>query len=94
MKTKLLRRLRKRVYMAVGMTARVFNYNTIEYSVGARSDIWRGNFHHLDHYYNRQQAEWHLLSRRRQHILSFVKDLRQDKARKQLKKLNRELRRL
>ena len=94
MKTKLLRRLRRRAYLAVGMTARVFNYNTIEYSVGARSDIWRGNFHHLDHYYNRQQAERCLRFRRRKHILSLVKDLRQDKARKQVKKLNRELGRL
>ena len=80
--------------MAVGMTARVFNYKTIEYSVGARLDIWRGNFHHLDHYYNRQLAEEHLLFRRRQHILSLLKDLRQEKARKQLKKLNQELKRL
>lgn len=94
MKTKLLRRLRRRAYLAVGMTARVFNYKTIEYSVGARLDMWRGNFHCLDHYYNRQQAERHLLSRRRQHILSLVKDLRQDKARKKVKKLNRELGRL
>lgn len=94
MKTKLLRRLRKRAKMDIGMTARVFNYNTIEYSVGARLDIWRGNFHLLDHYYYRYQAEERLLFRRRQHILSLVKDLRQDKARKQLKKLNRELRRL
>lgn len=80
--------------MAVGMTARVFSYKEIEYSVGARLDIWRGNSHLLDHYYNRQQAERHLLSRRRRHILSLVKDLRQDKARKQLKKLNRKLKRL
>lgn len=94
MKTKLLRRLRREAYMAVGMTARVFSYKEIEYSVGARLDIWRGNFHCLDHYYNRQQAERRLLSRRRQHILSLVKDLRQDKARKQLKKLNRKLRML
>lgn len=94
MRTKLLRRLRRRAYLDVGMTARVFNYNTIEYSVGARLDIWRGNSHLLDHYYYRYQAEEHLLFRRRQHILSLVKDLRQAKARKQLKKLNRELKRL
>lgn len=94
MKTKLLRRLRREAKMDIGITARVFNYNTIEYSVGARSDIWQGNFHHLDHYYNRQQAERHLRFLRRKHILSLVKDLRQAKARKQLKKLNQELRRL
>ena len=94
MKTKLLRRLRKRAKMDIGITARVFSYKEIEYSVGSRLDIWQGNYHHLDHYYNRQQAEERLLSRRRRHILSLVKDLRQDKARKQLKKLNRELKRL
>ena len=94
MKTKLLRRLRRKAYLAIGMTARVFNYNTIEYFVGARLDIWQGNYHHLDHYYYRYQAEEHLLFRRRQHILSLLKDLRQDIVRKQLKKLNRELKRL
>lgn len=94
MKTKLLRRLRREAKRDIGITARVFNYNRIEYSVGARLDIWRGNFHHLDHYYNRQQAERHLLFRRRQHILSLVKDLRKAKAHKQLKKLNRKLRRI
>lgn len=94
MKTKLLRTLRRRAKMDIGITARVFSYKEIEYSVGARLDIWRGNSHLLAHYYNRQQAERHLLSRRRQHILSLVKDLRQAKARKQLKKLNRELGRL
>lgn len=94
MKTKLLRRLRRRAYMAVGITARVFSYKEIEYSVGARLDIWRGNFHHLDHYYNRQQAERHLRFLRRKHILSLVKDLRQAKARRQLKKLNQELKKI
>lgn len=94
MKTKLLRRLRKRAKMDIGIIARVFSYKEIEYSVGARLDIWRGNFHHLDHYYYRYQAEEHLLFRRRQHILSLVKDLRQAKARKQVKKLNQELKRL
>ena len=94
MKTKLLRRLRRRAYMAVGMTARVFNYNTIEYSVGARLDIWRGNFHHLDHYYNRQQAEWHLRSRRRKYILSLVRGLWLKRAQKETKRLSRKLTRL
>lgn len=94
MKTKLLRRLRRRAYMAVGMTARVFTHNTIEYSVGARLDIWQGNFHHFDHYYNRQQAERCLRSRRRKYINLLVRGLWLERAQKETKRLNRKLRRL
>ena len=94
MKTKLLRRLRRRAYLAVGMTARVFNYKTIEYSVGARSDIGRGNFHHLDHYYNRQQAERGLRSRRRKYILLLMRGLWLKRAQKETKRLSRKLKSL
>lgn len=92
MRTKLLRTLRREAYMAVGMTARVFINGGVEYSVGARSDIRRGNFHHLDHYYNRQQAERHLLSRRREYTLLLVRGLWLKRAQKETKRLSRKLR--
>lgn len=94
MKTKLLRRLRRKAYLAIGMTARVFLNKEIEYNVGARSDIRRGNFHCLDHYYNRQQAEEHLRSRRREYIRLLVRGLWLDRAQKETKRLSRKYRRL
>lgn len=80
--------------MAVGMTARVFLHQPIEYSVGARLDIRQGNFHHLDHYYNRQSAESRLRSRRREYILLLVRGLWLKRAQKETKRLSRKLRRL
>lgn len=97
MKTKLLRRLRKRAFWDIGMTAWKFQYNQehilkVVYGVGARLDIWQGNFRYLKHFLYRCEAEAYIRSRRQEYILSLVKDLRQDKAHKQLKKLDREVR--
>ena len=94
MRTKLLRRLRKRAKMDIGITARVFSHKEIEYSVGTRLDIRRGNFHHLDHYYNRQQAERCLRSHRRKYILSLVRGLWLKRAQKETKRLSRKLKSL
>ena len=94
MKTKLLHRLRRRAMLDIGIVARVFRWNELEYSVGSRLEIWKGNFHNLDHSYSRYGAIKHLQYLRRKHILSLLKDLREAKARKEVKKLNRKLRML
>lgn len=92
MRTKLLRRLRKRAFWAVGMAAWRIRDDRVEYCVGERVDIWTGNYGCLDRFLIRYKAEDHLRFLRQDYILSLVKDLRLDIARKQLKKLNREIR--
>ncbi len=64
------------------------------YYIGKRKELRAGHFEYLEYSYYRYAAEEHLYNLRRAHILSLVKDWRRDKARKQVKKLNQELRRL
>ena len=94
MKTKLLRRLRRRAYLAIGMTARVFSCREMEYRVGSRKEILRENYHHLDKFYNYSQALHSLYRQRREYIGQLLRDIRLDRAHRQLKKLNRKYRRL
>lgn len=96
MKIKLLRRLRRKARREFGIVAEALSSREHEfaYYIGKRKELRDDHFQYLKYSYYRYAAEEHLYVLRRQHILSLVKDLRQTKARKQLKKLNRKLRRI
>lgn len=92
MKVKLLKKLRKRVSLQIGMAAESKIGGVIKYRVGPRKDIALKNWHNLDFYYDFHQAKNALKYSRLKALEHIVREMKRDRTHRQLKKLNREYR--
>lgn len=96
MKTKLLRRLRRRADREIGMVAtlRFIPKKHIAYYVGDRNDILLKRYHRMSKYESLAGATKWLNDLRRNHIEQWAFDMYIDKGNSKLRKLNRKRRRL
>lgn len=94
MKVKLLKKLRKRVFLQVGMAVESKIGEIVKYRVGPREDIALKNWYNLDFYYDFHQAKNALKYHRLEALEHIVREMKRDRTHRQLKKLNRQYRRL
>ena len=89
MKVRLLKKLRRKAYLRIGMLARIVGRGETRYCVGARKEIMLENWHKLIEYCSYEAAIYELHRLRRRDIREDLRNIRLDRQHKQLKKLNR-----
>jgi hypothetical protein len=94
MNTYYLKKFRKEAYQLYGIMCFINLGGEEVWNVGERYELKPSYACFASHYYNKEDALKALNSKRRTYILLSIKELRNDKRKKELRKINKQLAKL